>query len=189
MTKIKFNTGLGCVMLIATMFMGWKELLLFTLFLFVFCEPDERLKGVATRVITFYLAFRLTSYAWNLIYDAIHIGFSYIDDIFKLISVYTRVPISANKFVAPFTTVLSMLDTAVSYLFTLAEFGFACAVLFNKSEVSTPVLGKINEFVNKILTYINNCNGVNTPAAQPVQNNVIQNNVVQNNVVQNNVAQ
>lgn len=168
MQKIKMNSGLGCALLVGAMFGGWETLIIAVLFLFIFCEEDAKIKGVATRVITFYIAYFLVSYGWDILYKTVGVASDGVSSLSSIINTYSPGAMTFTyKITGPVDIILKLGDSIVSLLLLIAKVGFAAAVLFNKTAKSTPVLNKINEFVDKILSFINSCNGVEQ--AQPQQ--------------------
>jgi len=173
MAKVKINPGLACVILVASLFAGWECLLLVTLLMFIFCEVDERIKDVATKVITFYIGLSLVSLGWNIIVSGIKAITDAITSIVTIINTY-RDPlddiISAAKIIAPVTNLMDIADSVVDLLLIIAKFGFIISVFTFKPEKSNPLSSKINEYVNKVLNYINgNTNVNNSQTSAPQQ--------------------
>lgn len=69
MNKVKINSGLASIILIASLFTGLQSLLLVTVLLFIFTDINDKIQIIAIKVITFYVGITLFSLAWGLIYD------------------------------------------------------------------------------------------------------------------------
>lgn len=168
MAKVKINPGLACVMLVASLFAGWECLLLVTLLMFIFCEIDERIKSVATKVITFYVGLSIVSLGWSIIVSGVKALTDAITSIVAIINTY-RDPlddiVSAAKIIAPITNLMDIADSVVEVLLVVAKLGFIISVFTFKPEKSNPLSTKINEYVNKVLNFIsgNGNTSSNTP--------------------------
>ena len=47
MSKIRMNTGLASIILVASIFAGWQGMLLAIILLFAFCDVEDTVKNVA----------------------------------------------------------------------------------------------------------------------------------------------
>lgn len=172
MTKVKMNSGLACAMLVASIFAGWEALLLVTLLMFIFVEIDEKIQNVAIRVITFYVGYTIVSMGWNLIYSCVDVVVDAIKNVVTIINTYVDPVdyVDASKIIVPVTSILSVIDSCVSVLLLLARLGFVVSVFTFKPSKTTPLSTKINEYVNKVLNYINgNINVQAAPTAGQTQ--------------------
>ena len=88
MTKLKINYGLASLMVIASMFAGWQTLLLVVILLLLFCDIDEQLKNVITKVVTFFIGYTLITMIWSLIVQGSDVLLNSIDNILKTINSY-----------------------------------------------------------------------------------------------------
>lgn len=209
MTKVKINSGLMALMIVASLFVGWQTMLLVTVLLFAFFEVDENVKNVAIKVITFYIGLTIVSAFWGLVVDGIGLVTGSLDKIFATINTYldyTKM-IEINKFISPINSIVKIADDIVNYLFVFVKLGFIIAILTGKNKKDNFIMVKINGYVNSALNFINNFGAPmqtqNTvqqqppvqqatqmqesvqPAAQvPTQNDVP--NEIQNNQINNN---
>ena len=167
MTKVKMNSGLACAMLVASIFAGWEALLLVTLLMFIFVEVDEKIQNVAIRVITFYVGYTIVSMGWNLISLGVDFVVDAIKNVVDIINTYVDPVdyVNVNKIIVPVTSIFAIVDSGVSVLLLLARLGFVVSVFTFKPSKVTPLSTKINEYVNKVLNYING--NINVQPAQP----------------------
>ncbi len=164
MNKIKLNTGLASIMIVASIFAGWQTLLLVVLLMFIFCEVEERVKDVAVKVITFYVGYYIVSLGWDVIVSAANlvsrsiISFvntfnSYVDPVDYLV---------ASKITSPINLVIDVASGVVSIMFVLVRIGFVISVLTGKTKSQNSLSKKIDEYVSKALNYVNGI-VINTP--------------------------
>ncbi len=169
MTKYKINPGLASLMVVASIFAGWQTLLIVTALLLLFCDLDEKVKGVMIRVLTFYAAYTLVSWGWDLIYKLVDVVFNSINGIVNTINSWleygSQIDLSKLNlyFVNPIQSVMKIADDVISFLLLFARCGFVVAVLMNKPAKETPISKKISEFVTSITNYVS----ANDSAAAP----------------------
>lgn len=174
MSKIKLNPGLAAVILLACLFSGWATLLTVTVLMLLFCEVDDKVKSVAVKVIAFYAGITLVSMAWGLIYDGIDLVIGSIDKLVATINCYLEYPnlIDLSKLNAylftPIKNLAGIANSVIGYMLVFAKFGFIIATLANKAVKENFIVKKINDFVAKIVNYINTLD-VPVQPAQPVQ--------------------
>lgn len=187
MNKYKINPGLAAVLLVASLFAGWGTLLLVALLMLIFCEFDEKTKGIMVRVVSFLVGLSLVSLAWDLIYDGIHLIVDSLDNLIATINSYLDYSNQINilkleqYLINPATNILSILNSIVNYLLTFAKFGFILAIVAGKPMKGNIITNKINEFVNKVINFINSIEFPVQPQpmqqpVQPQQNVVYPNN-------------
>lgn len=157
MTKIKINPGLAAIILLATLFAGWETLLLVTLLMFIFCEVDEGIKNVATRVITFYVGLAIVSLGWSLISGGVDFITTAITNFVGIINTYLDPEdyLVVTKLTTPINNIMEILDSGVGLLLLLARFTFIIAVLTGKKSNGNVVSNKINEYVAKAINFVN----------------------------------
>lgn len=162
MGKVKVNSGLASIIVLASLFSGWQTLLIVVALLLLFCDIDDKVKGTIVKVVSFYAAIALVSLGWGLITDLVDLV---IDSLNKLIGVVNgyldysnRIDISKLTLYVlnPINSLVDIADGIISYLLVFAKFAFIIATLGNKQVKENPVVKKINEFVAKVVTYINN---------------------------------
>ncbi len=178
MDKVKINSGLASIMIVASIFAGWQTLLLVVLLMFLFCDVEDKVKDVAIRVITFYVGYYIVSLGWDVIVNCANLVLrainsfvttfnSYVDSVDYLI---------ATKITAPISLVIDIASGVVSIMFILVRIGFVISVLTNKPASQNTLVKKINEYVAKALNYVNgvvvNSQTVNTSVAQTQSQNV-----------------
>ena len=159
MNKIKISSGLASVMLVACLFAGWQTLLLVTLLMFVFADVEDKVKGTAIKVIAFYVALILVSTGWDLIVSGYGVVYSSITDLVMLINNWFNASLDLSGLyqyaLTPINSLLDIADTLVGYAFSLIKFFFILAVLGNKPMKQLPLVKTVNDFVAKVVTYIN----------------------------------
>ncbi len=193
MNKIKINSGLASIMLVASLFAGWQTLLLITILMFGFCEVEERVKDVAVKVITFFVGFTIVSVGWDIIVNGIGVVTGGIDSLVDMINSYLDPidVINANKLIAPIIALKNIASSIMSVLFMIVKLGFIISILTGKSGSKNVLSSKIDEYVNKALNYVSGNVGttvnqtMQTQAAQttvmPQSNNEQNNNITNNN--------
>ena len=167
MGKVKINNNLAALMLVASIFGGWECLLLVTLLMFIFCEVDDKIQNVAIRVITFYVAYTIVSMGWSVIYSGVSTAEGAITNIVATINTYLdpAEAIETTKLIVPIKNILAIADSVMDLLFLIVKLGFVVSVFTFKPASTNPLTTKINEYVNKVLNYING--NVNVQAAAP----------------------
>lgn len=170
MNRIKINIGLAAAIILLSMFAGWQTLLIVTVLMLIFCETDEKFKGIAVRVIAFMAGLALVSYAWDILYEGIKLGISGLNTLIATLNYYLDDPISITKLnqylINPVSGVLDFLNSGVTYLLMLAKFGFVVATLSGKAVKENIIVKKINEYVSKVVNYVSTMNG-SVKAAEP----------------------
>ena len=76
MGKLKINSGLISLILVACLFMGWTTMLTVAALILIFCEIDDKVKNVFVRVLSFLIAITLFNLLWDLITGAINLVIS-----------------------------------------------------------------------------------------------------------------
>ncbi len=175
MNRIKVNNGMAAAIILMSMFAGWQTLLLAIVIMLVLCETDDKFKGIAIRVVAFMAGITLVGYAWDIIYQGIQLAFSGLNTLISTLNYYLDSPISIIKLnqylIDPVTGILKFLDSGVTYLLMLAKFGFVVATLSGKAVKENFIIKKINEYVSKVVSYVNNVEA-NTQTARTEQQNV-----------------
>ena len=180
MSKIKINPGLAGIVLLACLFAGWQTLLLVVLFMLLFCEVDDKLKSIIVKVITFFAAYTLVSTAWDLIIGGVNLVIGTINDLLSLINSFLDItdqidftPLT-QYFLNPVAKLVGMADNIVSFIFLIIKFTFIIATIQNKPTKENFVSKKINEFVTKIVNYINGIDLGNVATPAPAGNAPVQ---------------
>lgn len=170
MSKVKINPGLASILLLASLFSGWQTMLIVGAILFTFCELDEKTKGIAITVISFYVGYAVVSLGWDLIESLLDLIPGLLTDFFGLINKISETPsleflefqVNASKFV---TNTLGMVSTAVSIIFAFVKFSFIVNVLAGKD---TNKFFMSNIFKKYIAQAVNFINGTVAAPATPV---------------------
>lgn len=159
--KIKINSGLASIILLACVFSGWETLLIVTVLILLFCETDKNIKDIATKVISFYAALFLITWGWDLINQGITLIINSLVTVIKVFNTYfgSKILININAiqkyFSNPVTKILGIANDTVKYLLFFAKFSFVIAVLANKELKENIIVKKINDYVTKIVNFIN----------------------------------
>lgn len=166
--KLKINTGLASIILVASLFAGWQTMLLVTILMFLFCEVDERVKQVATSVITFYVGYTIVSTGWTIIMNVADLVVSTINNfVAYIVKTFELYDFDISILMTPIGIIIKVLDNGVSILLSIVKLGFVIGVLTGKPSSSNPLSSKINEYVNKAINYVNG--NVARPQPMPQQ--------------------
>ena len=159
MSKLKINSGLASVILLACLFSGWATFLTVVILMLIFCEISDSVKQVLIRVITFYFGITLLSMAWGLLVDGVNLVIDSFNVFIGIINSYLTDPISVYKLEAylltPIAKVVSLADGIISYLLVFIKFSFILAVLGNKKLKDNFIVIKLNIFVDKVVSFVN----------------------------------
>lgn len=179
MNKVKISSGLAAVILLAGLYAGWATLLVVAVLMLIFCEMNESIKQTMTRVLTFFLAITLISVGWQLIVQGIDVVFSTIKNFSTIISSYAA---SFNilklevYFMTPVKVLVGIADDIISFGLSVVKLVFVITVLLNKPMKENVIVKKMNEFITKIVNYINsfeinvsNQSVTNTNVVNPTQ--------------------
>lgn len=175
MSRIKINPGLACIILIACLFAGWATMLTVAVLMLIFCEVDENTKGLATTVLAFYIGLTLVSMGWGLIYDAIDLVIDAITKLIATINSYLEYDsvIDITKLQSylftPVSNLADIADMIVAYLLVFVKFGFIISLVSGKAAKDNFIAKKINEYVSKVVNYVNSLNFVNNGQPQQPQ--------------------
>lgn len=159
--KIKINSGLASIILLTCLFSGWETLLIVTVLMLLFCETDKKVKDIVIKVISFYAAISLMTWGWNLINQGITLIINSLESIIEVFNIYfgSKVLININAiqdyFGDPVIKLLEIVDAIIKYLLFFAKFSFIIAVLGNKELKENIIVKKINDYVTKIVNFIN----------------------------------
>lgn len=164
--KLKINTGLASIILVASLFAGWQTMLIVTILMFLFCEVDERVKQVATSVITFYVGYTIVSTGWTIIMNVADLIVSTINNfVAYIVKTFELYDFDISILMTPIGIIIKVLDNGVSILLSIVKLGFVIGILTGKPSSSNPLSSKINEYVNKAINYVN---GNVARSAQPM---------------------
>lgn len=169
--KIKLNTGLASIILVASLFAGWQTLLIVTILMFVFCDVEDRVKQVATAVITFYIGYYIVLTGWNIISAVVEAAIGAVQGLMTTINTYLDPTdlIAYTKVLAPINYIWGIIVDVVDILFNLVKLGFVIGVLTGRPGSNNPLSAKINEYVNKAINYVNGNIAANQPRPQAQQ--------------------
>jgi len=174
MGKVKINSGLAIILLVACLFSDWQTFLLFGLLMLIFCEIDENVKKTVVTVATFKIGISIVSVGWGIIYDLINVGVDGYDAIISLVG--KEMDFDTINFLNNFrtlaTNVLSIVNGVVSALITLTKLAFVITILTGKKRNENFISKRINNYVSKAVNYVNNINLNNQPNQQTMQQNI-----------------
>lgn len=158
MNKIKLNAGLASVILVACLFSGWQTLLLVSLLMFLFCEVEEKVKGVAIKVIAFYIGFTLVGQVWDLLYSGIGLLLSELGNLVRIINDLFNASLDLSKLydiLNPIYDLCGIADRVIAFFLGLVKIFFIINVFANKPMKDNIIIKYINKFVASVVTYIN----------------------------------
>lgn len=170
MNKIKMSSGLASVILLAGLFAGWETLLIVAILMFLFCELEDKVKSLAIKVLAFFLALSLVKMGWGLIADGVNVVIASLNDLISVINGYLDTPIDVTKLylylLTPISKLVGIANSVILYLITFAKFAFIIATLSNKAMKENFLVKKINEFVAKVVNFINSIDVAGNQAQQ-----------------------
>lgn len=171
MNKVKINTGLAAIMIVASIFAGWQTLLLVVLLMFIFCDFEDRIKDIAINVITFYVGFCIVSMVWDIVIDVLTYVTKAISSFTTAVNSYLDPMdyIDASKITEPINLVKDIADGVVTIMLTLVKVGFVISVLTGKQRKQNFVAKKINEYVSSALNYVSSLSVMPQPSTGMVQ--------------------
>ena len=164
MSKMKINTGLASIILVASLFAGWQTVLLIAILMLLFCEINENVKSVMTKVLSFLVAITLISLGWSILSDGVDLIFSIITRFVGIINSYLDFTKQIsfikfnNYFATPLTSLISIVGSIISFLITASKFIFIFVILTNKKFKENFISKKVNLVINKVTDYINDLN-------------------------------
>ena len=194
MNKLKVNTGIAAVLVFASIFAGWEVLLIVSALLLIFSEFNDKTKDVTVKVISFLAGISIITLGWGLIVNGIDLLFNVIEKFVDIINCYLSEPITMinlTKYViTPISKLVEIGDKIFDYIIIIIKFKFILDILNNKPRKNNI----ITKFVNKVINFINQCNGVNIATnvqvnQAPVQNIQANNQMMNQNVQMNNQMQ
>ncbi len=165
--KIKLNTGLASIILVASIFAGWQSILLITLLMFVFCEVDDRVKQVATSVITFFVGYTIVSVGWDILISIIELVVNTFTSFVSYLITNFEAEIEISAVIGAINILISVLNKGVPIILSLAKVGFVIGVLCGRPAKNNLFSAKINEYVSKAINFVNG--NVAGPAPQAPQ--------------------
>ena len=163
--KIKINPSVACALLVAAFLFGGATLFTVAIFLFCFCEVDDRIQQTAVRVFTFFIGITIVSLGWNLIVKGIGIGTGFIEKLIDLINNVGDAGIEYQKVMVPLEGFIDLFDRAICLLIELARLVFVVGLLTNRPGKPNFVSKKIDEFVTKAFGWVTNATTPAQPAA------------------------
>lgn len=177
MAKTKIKTGFAALILVACMFAGWQTTLIVSVLLLIFCELDEKAKNVMVCVIAFTAGLALFSLFWDLIVDGVGVVTKSLTGVFDVINSYLdstdKIDINdlQRYIINPVNKITDIADEIVSFLITLAKFGFIVAIITGKVAKKNFISEKIDKYVNNFTNYFNNNNAEENNSAEVQQVN------------------
>ena len=161
MGKLKINSGLLSLVLVAGLFTGWGSMLTVTVLILIFCEIDERVKNILVRVLSFFAAVTLFGLLWDLITGGISLGINSIKDLIGVINSYLDYDkvITLGKMDAyvfnPVQGLIGIADSVIGYIIMFVEFNFIVSLFLNKSGKPNFIISKIEGYVNSVISFVN----------------------------------
>ena len=160
MGKLKVNSGLLSLVLVACLFTGWSTMLTVAILILIFCELDERCKNIFVRVVSFFVAITLFNLFWDLITGAISLGISSIKDLINIINSYlpydkviTLGKLDSYVFI-PVQGAVDIASSIISYIIMFVEFKFVVGLFLNKPGKPNFIIKKIEEYLNSVISFV-----------------------------------
>lgn len=189
MGKVKINSNLAALMLVASIFAGWGTLMIVTILMIIFCDLNDKIKPLIIKVVSFMAGISLILLGWDLVSNGIDLIFKLFNNIISIINSYLSYSSKIDlvefesKFVFPVTTVVASIGSIIKYLVTFSKFGFIVAVISGKAMKENAWTKKVNQYISKFTNFASSFNentNVNTAETVSAFNNV-ENNINQNN--------
>ena len=161
MGKLKINSGLLSLVLVAGLFTGWGTMLTVTVLILIFCEIDEKVKNILVRVLSFFAAITLFGLLWDLITGGISLGINSIKEFIGVINSYLEYDklISLGKLdsyvFVPVQGIVRIADSVIGYIIMFVEFNFIVSLFLNKPGKPNFIISKIEGYVNSVINFIN----------------------------------
>lgn len=200
MGKVKINSNLAALMLVASIFAGWGTLMIVTILMIIFCDLNDKIKPLIIKVVSFMAGISLILLGWDLVSNGIDLIFKLFNNIISIINSYLSYSSKIDlvefesKFVFPVTTVVASIGSIIKYLVTFSKFGFIVAVISGKAMKENAWTKKVNQYISKFTNFASSFNeNTNVNTAEAVVNANVNSaetvsafNNVENNINQNN---
>lgn len=200
MGKVKINSNLAALMLVASIFAGWGTLMIVTILMIIFCDLNDKIKPLIIKVVSFMAGISLILLGWDLVSNGIDLIFKLFNNIISIINSYLSYSSKIDlvefesKFVFPVTTVVASIGSIIKYLVTFSKFGFIVAVISGKAMKENAWTKKVNQYISKFTNFASSFNeNTNVNTAETVVNANVNSaetvsafNNVENNINQNN---
>lgn len=96
MNKIKINSGLACLILLVSLFVGFETLLLVSILMLLFCECDDSVKINMSKFITFMAGIAIFKLSWTVVSNGISLGTT-INNLIQIFNSYMTRPLDTIK--------------------------------------------------------------------------------------------
>ena len=161
MNKFKISKGLASLILLGCMFAGWETLLIAVALILIFCDIED-IKGIMTKILTFYVGLALFTMMWGLIVDGYSTLYASIQGIQGTIEGIISKSIDMSGlykyFLTPLKSIIGVLDIIIKYLIVVVKFIFIIGILTNKKGKENFFSKFINKYINMALNFVNNIN-------------------------------
>lgn len=175
MNKIKINSGLACLILSVSLFVGFETLLLVSILMLLFCECDDSVKINMSKFITFMAGIAIFKLSWTVGSNGISLGTTTINNLIQIFNSYMTRPLDTIKLQAyllnPIDNILEVLDNFVNYFVLLVKFYFIISIIRNKPLKNNFIFDKVYSYVNSFQNYVNSFNNSQQSYNQNTQQN------------------
>lgn len=135
MNKIKINSGLACLILLVSLFVGFETLLLVSILMLLFCECDDSVKINMSKFITFMAGIAIFKLSWTVVSNGISLGTT-INNLIQIFNSYITRPLDTIKLqtylLNLIDNILEVLDNFVNYFVLLVKFYFIISIIRNE---------------------------------------------------------
>lgn len=156
MNKVKLNPGITILILLASFLSGWSTLLIVSIIILAFCETNEKINSVLTKIISFLIIITLVTLGWNVITNAFELFASVIEKFVTIINCYLDIDktislVKFNKyFITPINTLLSIITNIITFIISVSKVAFVLFILSGKELKENSITKKVNKLFSKI---------------------------------------
>lgn len=156
MEKIKVNSKVASLLVLAGLFAGWQYMLLVTAFVLIFCFKDEDLKKLTIKVLVIMAACSLFGKFWDLIEYGYSLGVEGINGIFGILgainpAIHTPYWITQYIF-EPLEIIIHFLGSGVAFIILLIQFNFILATITGRRMPKAFVI--VDDYMTKFSDFV-----------------------------------
>lgn len=158
MLKIKKQNGLISIIILSSIFFNYLPIII-CLAILIFCEIDEKLNNILTRILSFYITYLIIYFSWNLIIIGINTLNDFILNTINFISTLIDINIlkeinyESNIYIQ-IKQLSNIINNIIIMVLEILKITYVINILNNK----LPKNKFINNQINKKINFINSLN-------------------------------